>query len=45
MKIRKMSEVDLAQKRVFIRSDLNVPQDERGTITDDTQHRCAVVSK
>src|SRR3954469_19047011 len=42
MKIRKMSEVDLAQKRVFIRSDLNVPQDERGTITDDTRIRASI---
>jgi phosphoglycerate kinase len=42
MKIRKMSEVDLAQKRVFIRSDLNVPQDERGSITDDTRIRASL---
>ena len=34
MKFRRMSEVDLRGKRVFIRADLNVPQDESGRITD-----------
>ena len=29
-------------KRVFIRADLNVPQDERGAITDDTRIRASV---
>jgi len=32
----------LAGKRVFIRSDLNVPQDEAGAITDDTRIRASV---
>ena len=29
----------LAGKRVFIRADLNVPQDDAGQITDDTRIR------
>ena len=37
-----MSEVDLRGKRVFIRSDLNVPQDESGRITDDTRIRASL---
>ena len=37
-----MSELDLKGKRVFIRADLNVPQDERGRITDDTRIHAAV---
>jgi len=36
-----MSEVDLRGKRVFIRADLNVPQDEAGKITDDTRIRAS----
>jgi len=42
MKFRRMSEVDLRGKRVFIRADLNVPQDDAGHITDDTRIRAAV---
>ena len=30
MKFRRMAEVDLRGKRVFIRADLNVPQDDAG---------------
>ncbi len=37
-----MSEVQLADKRVFIRSDLNVPQDESGAISDDTRIRASL---
>jgi phosphoglycerate kinase len=37
-----MTEVDLGGKRVFIRADLNVPQDEAGKITDDTRIRASV---
>ncbi|MEO7939905.1 MAG: phosphoglycerate kinase, partial [Burkholderiaceae bacterium] len=29
-------------KRVFIRADLNVPQDDNGTITEDTRIRASV---
>ena len=37
-----MSELDLRGKRVFIRADLNVPQDDAGNITDDTRIRASV---
>jgi phosphoglycerate kinase len=33
--IKKIDELELANKRVFIRVDFNVPQDESGSITDD----------
>ena len=42
MAILKMTDLDLAGKRVFIRADLNVPQDARGGITDDTRIRASV---
>lgn len=32
----------LAGKRVFIRADLNVPQDDHGNITEDTRVRASV---
>jgi phosphoglycerate kinase len=32
----------LQGKRVFIRADLNVPQDDNGTITDDTRIRASI---
>ena len=32
----------LAGKRVFIRADLNVPQDDAGNITDDTRIRASI---
>ena len=41
MTFRRMSEVDLRGKRVFIRADLNVPIEE-GRITDDTRIRASV---
>jgi len=37
-----MTDIDLRGKRVFIRADLNVPQDEAGEITDDTRIRASV---
>jgi phosphoglycerate kinase len=37
-----MSELDLRGRRVFIRADLNVPQDDAGNITDDTRIRASV---
>ncbi len=40
MKFKKMSELDLRGKRVFIRADLNVPI-ENGRITDDTRIRAS----
>ena len=42
MSIKRLSEVDVAGKRVFIRADLNVPQDDSGAITDDTRIRASV---
>ena len=37
-----MTDLDLRNKRVFIRADLNVPQDDAGAITDDTRIRASV---
>ena len=41
MKFRRLSEVDLRGKRVFIRCDLNVPIED-GRISDDTRIRASV---
>ena len=38
----RMSDVDVAGKRVLIRADLNVPQDDAGAITDDTRIRASL---
>lgn len=37
-----LKEADLKGKRVFLRSDLNVPLDDNFNITDDTRIRAAV---
>jgi phosphoglycerate kinase len=37
MAIRTVNQIELKGKRVFIRVDFNVPQDEKGTVTDDTR--------
>ena len=42
MSFLRMNEVDLAGKRVLIRADLNVPQDDTGRITDDTRIRASL---
>ncbi|CAM8653820.1 Pgk 3-phosphoglycerate kinase [Burkholderiales bacterium] len=42
MKFKRMTDLDLAGQRVFIRADLNVPQDDTGAITDDTRIRASV---
>jgi phosphoglycerate kinase len=46
MKILRLDELvargQLAGKRVFIRADLNVPQDDEGRITEDTRIRASV---
>ncbi|TFG84891.1 MAG: phosphoglycerate kinase [Chromatiales bacterium] len=42
MNILKMADLELAGKRVFIRADLNVPQDDAGNITEDTRIRASV---
>jgi phosphoglycerate kinase len=41
MKFKRMSDLDLRGKRVFIRADLNVPVED-GRITDDTRIRASV---
>ena len=41
MHVLRMYDLDLAGKRVFIRADFNVPQDESGRITDDTRIRAS----
>jgi len=46
MQFKRLSELiarkELQGKRVFIRSDLNVPQDENGNITEDTRIRASL---
>ena len=42
MKFKRLADLELRGKRVFIRADLNVPQDETGNITDDTRIRASV---
>jgi len=42
MPVLKMTDQSLAGKRVFIRADLNVPQDEAGNITEDTRIRASL---
>ena len=42
MKFKRLADLELRDKRVFIRADLNVPQDEAGNITDDTRIRASV---
>ena len=39
-----MTDLDLRGKRVLIRSDLNVPQDDQGAITDDTRIRASLAA-
>ena len=40
--LKRLADVDVRGKRVFIRADLNVPQDEHDAITDDTRIRASV---
>jgi len=42
MRFKRLADLDLRGKRVFIRADLNVPQDDAGNITDDTRIRASV---
>jgi len=42
MKFKRLADQELRGKRVFIRADLNVPQDGNGNITDDTRIRASV---
>ncbi len=42
MNFKKLTDLNLKNQRVFIRADLNVPQDDAGNITDDTRIRASV---
>ena len=42
MKFFRLTDLPLAGKRVFIRADLNVPQDDHLAITDDTRIRASL---
>ena len=42
MTMRRFADVDVRGKRVFIRADLNVPQDDAGAISDDTRIRASI---
>jgi phosphoglycerate kinase len=42
MKFKRMTDLELKGRRVFIRADLNVPQDDAGNVTDDTRIRASV---
>ena len=42
MNISRLTDTDVRGKRVFIRADLNVPQDDAGNITDDSRIRASI---
>jgi phosphoglycerate kinase len=42
MRFLRLTDVPVAGKRVFIRADLNVPQDDAGNITEDTRIRASL---
>jgi len=44
MNVKKLTDVDVRGQRVFIRADLNVPQDDAGNITEDTRIRASIPS-
>lgn len=44
MGLRSIKEIDITGKKVFIRCDFNVPQDEFGNITDDRRIRSALTT-
>ena len=44
MNVLRMADQDLAGKRVLIRADMNVPQDDAGAITDDTRIRASLAA-
>ena len=44
MQVKKLSELEVRGKKVFIRADLNVPQDEAGNIVEDTRIRASIPS-
>ena len=44
MQVKKLTDLDVKGKKVFIRADLNVPQDDAGNITEDTRLRASIPS-
>jgi len=44
LKLRSIRDIDIQNKRVFIRCDFNVPQDDYGNITDDRRIRSAIAT-
>ncbi len=44
MQLRTIDHVDVRGKRVFLRADFNVPQDDTGVITDDRRVRLTVAT-
>ena len=44
MNVIKLADLDVKGKRVFVRADFNVPQDDAGNITEDTRIRAALPS-
>lgn len=42
MKKKTFKDIEVANKKVFVRVDFNVPQDDMGRITDDTRIRAAL---
>ena len=44
MNVKKLADLDVKGKRVFIRADLNVPQDDAGNIVEDTRIRASIPS-
>ena len=44
MQVKKLTDLDVRGKKVFIRADLNVPQDDAGNITEDTRIRASIPS-
>ncbi|MCK6394370.1 phosphoglycerate kinase [Zoogloea sp.] len=44
MQVKKLIDLDVKGKKVFIRADLNVPQDDAGNITEDTRIRASIPS-
>ncbi|MBA3997691.1 MAG: phosphoglycerate kinase [Candidatus Accumulibacter sp.] len=44
MNVLKLADLDVKGKRVFVRADFNVPQDDAGNITEDTRIRAALPS-
>ncbi|MDR2906037.1 MAG: phosphoglycerate kinase [Helicobacteraceae bacterium] len=44
MTLRTIKDIEIANKKVFVRCDFNVPQDEEGNITDDRRIKSALVT-